>query len=98
MKNQRGQTVVEYILLLAVAVSLVVTFYRSQTFQSLFGDQGEMGKLFKLEGEWGYRHAFSEGKTPGETNQPYSSANLHPSYYNASAGETRFFGPSDPYQ
>lgn len=97
VRDQQGQTVVEYILLLAVAMSLVVTFYRSQTFQSLFGEQGSMGLLYKWEGEWGYRHAFTKGKTQGETNQPYSSAELHPSYYNASAGETRFFGPSDPY-
>lgn len=93
--NQTGQTVVEYILLLSVAMSLVVTFYKSDTFQKLFGQQGSVGKLYKLEGEWGYRHAFLKGRKP-ETNVPYTSAEDHPSYYSGS--DTHFFGPSDPYE
>jgi hypothetical protein len=98
MKNEHGQTVVEYILLLAVSVSLVVTIFRSQAFKSLFGTQGSVGKLYKQESEWGYRHAFTVGKTPGEQPIPYPSAEQHPSYYNFSVSESRFFGPSDPYQ
>lgn len=95
--NQRGQTVVEYILLLAVAMSLVITFYRSETFQKLFGTQGSVSALYKWEAEWGYRHAYLFGKKSGEPYQPYSSAHEHPSYYNATKGESHFFGPSDPY-
>lgn len=98
IRNQRGQTVVEYILLLAVSASLVVTVYRSSTFQRLFGDNGSVGKLYKLDSEWGYRHAFIGGRTKGESPVPYQSAEQHPSYYNQMKGETRFFGPSDPYQ
>ncbi len=97
LERQRGQTVVEYILLLAVSVSLVITFYKSATFKSLFGDQGAIGQTYKMESEWGYRHAFIAGPKSGATSGPYTSAHDHPSYYNPSEGTTRFFGPNDPY-
>jgi hypothetical protein len=96
INNQRGQTVVEYILLLAVAMSLVVTFYKSAAFQRFFGEQGELGQLYKQEAEWGFRHAHLNGRYT-ETNAPKASAEEHSSYYNSNVSETRFFGPSDPY-
>jgi hypothetical protein len=97
VKNQRGQTVVEYILLLAVAMSLIITFYRSATFQRFFGTQGELGRLYKLEAEWGYRHASMTGRAT-ETNEPKASAEEHASYYNEDKSMTHFFGANDPYQ
>jgi hypothetical protein len=97
VKDERGQTVVEYILLLAVAMSLVVTFYRSATFQRFFGTQGELGRLYKLDGEWGYRHASMSGRAT-ESNQPKTSAEDHESYYSKERASTRFFTPTDPYQ
>ena len=99
IKNQRGQTVVEYILLLSVAVSLVTPFYKSATFQKYFGDNGEIGRVYKVEAEWGYRHASMTGRgTTPEGNSPKATAQDHASYYNASKTQTHFFGPSDPYQ
>jgi hypothetical protein len=97
LKNEKGQTVVEYILLLAVSASLVMTFYRSSTFKKLFGDQGVVGQVYKRESEWGYRHAYLSGSKEGANSLPYTSAREHPSYFNSSEGRTRFFGPSDPY-
>lgn len=96
IRNQKGQTVVEYILLLAVAMSLVLTFYKSATFQRFFGDQGELGQIYKQETEWGYRHAHINGRYT-EKNEPKASAEEHSSYYNSNVSQTRFFGPSDPY-
>jgi hypothetical protein len=96
VNNQRGQTVVEYILLLAVAMSLIVTFYRSATFQRLFGEQGELGQLYKQEAEWGYRHAHINGRYV-ESNAPKTSAREHSSYWNNESSETRFFGPKANY-
>jgi hypothetical protein len=97
VKNQQGQTVVEYILLLAVAMSLVVTFYRSATFQRFFGTQGEVGQRYKLDGEWGYRHASMSGRVI-EPNEPKASAEDHASYFNKAKSATHFFGANDPYQ
>jgi hypothetical protein len=98
VKNQQGQTVVEYILLLAVAMSLVVTFYRSNFFQKMFGDQGQVGKLYKFRGEFEYRHAFPWKASVAPVFNTYPGASQHPSYFPDQAGESHFFGPSDPYQ
>ena len=87
---------VEYILLLAVAMSLVLTFYKSSAFQRFFGEQGELGQMYKAESEWGYRHGLMSGREP-EDNQPKASAADHASYYNKQLSQTRFFGPSDNY-
>jgi hypothetical protein len=96
LKNEKGQTVVEYILLLAVVVSLVTTFYRSKIFQKLFGEQGTIGSKIKTEAEFGYRHAYINGATvDNPDNYPGTS---HPSYYDPKTSTTRFFGPKNPYQ
>ena len=95
LKNQKGQTVVEYILLLAVVLSLVVTFYNSKAFQRIFGEQGQLGESIKNNSEFGYRHAFPRGSDG--LNQPDYPGISHPSYYDAKNGTTRFFGPRDPY-
>ncbi len=99
--SERGQTLVEYILLLAVAVSLVTTVYRSQAFRKLFGEQGEIGKKMKTQNEFAYRHAFY---TSGPSNAtvpdiPRNNKDIseHPSYKGSGGENTRFFGPKDPY-
>lgn len=100
MKNQRGQTLVEYILLLVVAVSLFMTFYRSETFRRLFGEQGEIGKKMKTQNEFAYRHAFY-GSGASRTVLPdiprdNKDISQHPSYSEPGVG-TRFFGPKEAY-
>lgn len=96
LKNQRGQTVVEYILLLTVGISLVYTFYRSQAYQRLFGENGTIGQAIKTESEFNYRHAYP--RKAGDINQVDYGGTTHPSYYDALSGQTRFFGPKEPYQ
>jgi Flp pilus assembly pilin Flp len=95
LRKQDGQTVVEYILLLAVAVSLVMTFYNSDTYRKLFGNQGSIGKAMKDETEFSYRHAYGKNGSPADL-PPYQGNN-HPSYFNQESGQTRFFGPKDNY-
>lgn len=100
--NQRGQTVVEYILLLVVAISLVLTFYNSEAFRRLFGDQGTVGMRIKRESEFSYRHAYgvdySTQAIPNDVNVGSRDITQHPSYWDPKNGGTRFFGPKDPYQ
>jgi hypothetical protein len=98
--SEKGQTLVEYILLLVVAVSLFMTFYKSQTFRRLFGEQGEIGKKLKSQNEFSYRHAFY-GSGPARTTLPdidrdNKDISVHPSYAEPGVG-TRFFGPKEPY-
>lgn len=88
---------VEYILLLVVALSLVITFYKSDAYERLFGDKGEIGKKIKQESEFSYRHAFVQGR-PEVDPLPTRDISSHPSYKDLEDGGTRFFGPKQPYQ
>ena len=95
IKKESGQTMVEYILLLAVVVSLVMTFLRSEMFNRYFGEQGNFGVAIKRNNEFTYRHAYGGGvDVPRDTRD----GSIHPSYYDAEAGGgTRFFGGRQPY-
>jgi hypothetical protein len=102
IKGQKGQTTVEYILLFAVVVSLVITVYKSDAFRRLFGEQGEVGLKIKAQNEFSYRHAFhisgSEREPIPDIPRENKDITIHPSYVDSSsANETRFFGPKEPY-
>lgn len=100
LKSERGQTLVEYILLLVVAVSLMLTFYRSEAFRRLFGERGEIGSKIKTQNEFAYRHAFySSGPGREKVDDiPLDNKDIsvHPSYAEPGVG-TRFFGPKESY-
>jgi len=100
LNKQRGQTTIEYILLLAVIFSLVVTFYNSQAYKRLFGTKGQLGKKIKTQSEFTYRHAFYDPASDqtGTADLPENNKDikLHPSYVEAGVG-TRFFGAKDAY-
>lgn len=101
LTKEAGQTLVEYILLLVVAVSLVLTLYRSQAFKKLFGDQGKLGLQIKSQNEFSYRHAFSAsgpGRVrPPDVSQTNRDISIHPSYADTENNSSRFFGPKDKY-
>jgi hypothetical protein len=97
-----GQTTVEYILLFVVVISLVMTVYKSAAFKRMFGDQGEVGLKIKAQNEFSYRHAFhisgSEREPLPDIPRDNKDILNHPSYVDvSSAGDSRFFGPKDPY-
>jgi len=96
IKSQQGQTVVEYILLLVVAISLVLTFYRSAAFRRLFGEQGLMGEQIKSQTEFTYRHASPKGEA-SDVSRNNKDGSIHPSYADPVNGGTRFFGPKRAY-
>lgn len=94
MKQQKGQTLVEYMLLLSVVAMIVLTFYKSKLFQKYFGNQGLIGQTIKARSEFAYRHGymgaedtFPKGSRDGAT---------HPTYADP-AGGSRFFGPKERY-
>lgn len=98
IKSQSGQTLVEYILLLVVAASLVLTLYRSETFRKIFGEQGLLGQQIKSQSEYSYRHAGPK-RSPETTDvaRDYTDGATHPSYSDPDSGSTRFFGPKRAY-
>ncbi len=97
IKNEQGQTMVEYILLLVVSISLVMTFYKSDFFKRFFGEQGALGKTIKEESEFGYRHAYLRNRPTGTMPNSYFGPS-HPSYQIPDKAENRFFGAKDPYK
>lgn len=101
INQEKGQTLVEYILLLAVAVSLCLTLYRSEAFRRIFGDQGRLGQQIKTQTEFSYRHAFSStgpSRTrPPDVSRTNKDGGIHPSYADTLDGGTRFFGPRSGY-
>lgn len=97
MKSEKGQTVVEYILLLVVAVSLVLTVYRSQAFKRIFGEQGLLGQQIKSQSEYSYRHAGPRSAVTVDVPRDNKDGASHPSYTDPAVGGTRFFGPKTAY-
>ena len=95
LKNERGQTMVEYILLLAVVVSVVYTFMNSNAYKKLFGSAGSFGKIAKTQTEAAYR--YSTMKVNSELSRDNRDGSIHPSYHDENAGGTRFFGPKVAY-
>lgn len=96
MKTEKGQTMIEYILLLSVIMSLIFMVFRSDLFKSYFGDGGKFAKGFASKISCSYRYALgaSNGRNCGQDNPGYQNK-MHPSYF--TGGETRFFGPKSPY-
>lgn len=95
LKSEKGQTIVEYILLMVVAFSLVLTFYNSTFFKSIFGKDGKLGQKAKSQAEFAYRHGFQS--TEPDIPVGNRDINIHPTYSDQGAGTTRFFGPKMSY-
>lgn len=95
LKNSKGQTLVEYILLLAVVTSLVATFFNSALFKRFFGKGGSVGQTIKANSEFAYRHALFKSGTGVDIPRGNRDITQHPSYTDGS--NTRFFGPVKPY-
>lgn len=88
--NESGQSMTEYILLLAVVISLVSVVFGSDLFQGYFGDGGKLAEAFRGKIEYTYTHAIN-GKEFHRTIN-YDS---HDSY--KKGGATRFFTATDAY-
>ena len=90
MSNERGQTTVEYVLLMGVIFTLILTIMNTQAYDNMFGQNSIVFQQLKSKVEFSYRHAFfSQG------NQAVNYANTHPSFDNQV--ESRFFQPAEEY-
>ena len=89
-KSVSGQSTVEYLLLLVVIMSLVVTVFRSDAFNQFFAeDSAFFAKIERLI-EYSYRHG-----VPGGDDTVNYSGTGHPSFYGG--GGTRFFIGRESY-
>lgn len=91
--GQKGQSVVEYILLLAVITSLAYTVYSNPKFKQFFGERGFF-EAMRVRIGFAYRYGY-EGTEPAEEFQ-YTN-NKHKTYLNEETSMSRFFSPVEPY-
>lgn len=88
LKNQFGQSTVEYILLFVVVVTIATSIFKSAKFNELFGKNGTIATTYKNQVEFSYRHGYSKSEPLGNVN--YSNGR-HKSY------NGRFFSAKDAY-
>ncbi len=94
--NEKGQSAVEYILLLAVVMSLVMVVFRNKTFQYYMGPDSPYFETLRKYIEHSYRYGspIVTGLTPPDSN---SYSDQHTSYQ-SETGQSRFFTPVEPTQ
>lgn len=90
IKNQKGQSVVEYLLLMGVLVSLGLVVFKSPFFKDVLGPDSNVFKSMKKFMTYSYRHA-----RPGLEGNADLSGGGHDSWVDGS--KTRFFAPKDEY-
>lgn len=86
LKDQSGQSMVEYILLLAVVISIVSVVFSSDTFRSYFGDGGKLAEAFRGKIEYTYTH--------GVNGKEFFKV---PNYDNHDSYNGRFFAAQEVY-
>ena len=91
--NSKGQTMVEYVLLLSVILTLIAAVFKSDAFQNLWGPESEVFKALRERTEFTYRHGLIIEDISGDkTDNTYSGT--HETYYD---GQSRFFVPRENY-
>lgn len=89
--NQKGQSTIEYILLLVVVVSVATALLNSSTFKRFVGKDSELMQKMAKQMAYAYRH----GRLGELDSSNYSQE--HDTYFNKDEGRSRFFTPQDPY-
>lgn len=92
--KEKGQSTVEYVLLLAVVMFLIGLVMRSPRFQALIGEDAEFFALLKNRMEFSYRFTHT-GSRAGAGREDISDPKNHDSF--ADDGRSRFAGATDPY-
>ena len=99
LRNSKGQSVVEYILLLAVISSIGFALYSNKRFKDFIkGDKG-MFVALRHRMEYSYRYGReldAEVNYSDAMNFKYQS-NRHDTYFNVKENKSRFFSGAEPY-
>lgn len=90
--DQNGQSVVEYILLLAVITALSYSLYSNPRFKKFFGERGFF-EAMRTRISFTYRYGL-DGNS--DTDFEYNS-NKHQTYLNEGKNSSRFFAPAQEY-
>lgn len=99
LKNKKGQSVVEYILLLAVISTIGYSFYNNRSFKDFIrGDAGLFANLRKRM-EYSYRYG-REMDAQVDHDQAMNfkyNTNRHDTYFNSTTGNSHFFSGLEAY-
>lgn len=82
----------EYILLLAVVMSLLSGVYNSATFQSFLGEDSDFFKALKRKIEFAYRHGYENNEDDN-----VGAFEKHQSFYDKDRNQSRFFSTQEGY-
>lgn len=96
LDDNKGQSALEYILLMAVLVSIGTTLFRSKVFTDFMGPNSVFFETLRTRYEFTYRY----GSPPTGLEDPTEGnayANRHETYYNGGLSQTRFFTPVGTY-
>lgn len=93
-KNQLGQSSVEYILLLAVVVSLMTAVMRSDAFQGALGEESQIFASLYQQMSFSYRHPDSGTL---DTTLPPPARDLTHASFRSSDGTSRIVIPTLGY-
>jgi hypothetical protein len=92
IKSEKGQSVVEYILLLLVIVVLSNAVFKSDLFLDFVGPDSDFFQRLKVQTEYAYRHGVNHQI---DDDSDYEGG--HHTYINPQSGLTRFFTNIDAY-
>jgi len=94
VKRQKGQSTIEYILLLAVVMLLISVVFKSPLFIELLGEDSSFFKILKDRMEFSYRYTHAGLKEDSGLDD-INSAARHESYSKNS--KSRFAGGTSEY-
>ena len=99
LRNNLGQSVVEYILLLAVVSSISYAFYNNKRFKDLIKGNDGLFAMMKMGMSYSYRYGAeykSDMSFEEKMNFDYQS-NKHDTYFNPNSGQSHFFAGIHAY-
>lgn len=94
IQNTKGQSIVEYIMLLAVVMSLSMAVIKSDQFQLYMGPKSPFFAALRNYFSYTYRHGQAPPPNKAERDDSGYSA-IHGTYFDGS--QTKFFTPADAY-
>ncbi len=99
LKDEKGQSVVEYILLLVVVSALSITVLNNRKFKEFVGGETGLFVAIRKSMEYSYRYG-RELNADADYDAAMSfnyQSNKHDTYFNTKENTSRFFGGAEPY-
>ncbi|MBC7715276.1 MAG: hypothetical protein H7177_18160 [Rhizobacter sp.] len=100
LKNKKGQSVVEYILLLAVISTIAFSFYNNRRFKEFMGGKTGLFAYLRQGMEYSYHYGreykIDEGTYDESMDFNYST-NKHDTYFDRKTNRSRFFAGINAY-